>query len=137
MKGMRVLPLCLAAGVLASACGGISFGRKVSDDELILQQEIHDYYNKIGEAFASANPDGLTALFDPSITHPMTHKEIEDWANNFFKENKNGHFKIAKLDIETLSYIKASVVLTYKVETPEHKGDFGGTERDLLIKDHG
>jgi hypothetical protein len=128
--------LCLAAAVLACACSRISFGHNVTDDELLLRQEIHDYYTQVQEAFATANPDGLTTLFAPSITHPMTHKEIEDWAAKFFTENKNGHFKIEKLEIESVSYVKASVILTYHVDTPDHKGDFGGTERDTLTKDH-
>ncbi|MBI3551799.1 MAG: nuclear transport factor 2 family protein [Elusimicrobia bacterium] len=137
MKGRLVIPLCLAVAALGSACAGISFGRRVTDDEVILQQEIHSYYNQVQEAFATANPDALVSLFSPSITHPMSHQEIKAWAEKFFKENRNGHFKIEKLSFEGLSYIKASVVLTYKVETPEHKGDFGGTERDTLVKDHG
>ena len=132
-------PLALLAPVvlLAAACGGISFGRRVTDDERILQQEIHSYYDQVQSAFATGNGDGLASLFAPSITHPMTHKEIKAWADKFFKENRNGHFKIEKLDFEGLSYIKASVVLTYKVETPGGKGDFGGVERQTLTKDHG
>jgi hypothetical protein len=129
--------LLLPVLCLASACGGVSFGRRVSDDEMIIKQEIHSYYDQIQGAFATANPDALAGLFSPSITHPMTHKEIKDWADKFFKENRNGHFKIEKIAFEGLSYIKASVVLTYKVETPDGKGDFGGTERDTLTKDHG
>jgi hypothetical protein len=133
----RILPILVPVILLGAACGGVSFGRRVSDDEMIIQQEIHSYYNQIQEAFATANPDALAALFAPSITHPMTHQEIADWANKFFKENRNGHFKVEKLTFEGLSYIKASVVLAYKVETPDGKGDFSGVERDTLTKDHG
>jgi len=136
MQARALAPLCLTL-LFTAACGGISFGRKVTDDEVIIQQEIHSFYNQVQEAFATANPDALASLFAPSITHPMNHKEIEDWANKFFVQNKNGHFKIEKLEFEGLSYIKASVVLNYKIETPDGKGDFGGAERDTLTKDHG
>lgn len=122
---------------LVCGCGYISFARPVTQDETIVQEEIKGFYNKIQEAFASGNADSLTGLFAPSITHPMTHDQIGAWAQKFFTDNKNGHFRIDKFSIDNFSYINATVTITYKVETPDQKGDFGGAERDTLMKDHG
>jgi hypothetical protein len=129
--------LVLIISTLVSGCGYISFARPVTQDETIVQEEIKGFYNKVQEAFATGNPDALTSLFSPSITHPMTHDQIAAWAQKFFADNKNGHFRILKFSIDGFSYINATVTLTYKVETPGQTGDFGATERNTLVKDHG
>ncbi len=126
------LPLMLFA-----ACKYVSFNRPATDDDILIKDEIRSYYDKIQSAFVTGNPDALASLFSPSITHPMTFPEVKNWSQKFFAANRNAHFRIDKLTIESWSYINASVLITYKVETPDGKGDFGGTERDALVKEHG
>ncbi|OGR82191.1 MAG: hypothetical protein A3J74_01310 [Elusimicrobia bacterium RIFCSPHIGHO2_02_FULL_57_9] len=129
-------PICglllLAGGM--GACGYVGFGRKVTLEEIALQQEVRSFYNDLQATFAAGNPQALAALFSPSITKPMTHKEILAWGEKFFGEQKNAHFRIDKLGFERLGAVEAVVTLTYRVETPGGKGDFGGTERDSLIQ---
>jgi hypothetical protein len=112
----------LALTLILSGCSYVSFGRKISDDEYRLRREVKDFYAGVQSAFASGNAEALTALFSPSITHPMTHAEIRKWAEGFFRENKNGNFRIESLDIESVSFVQAVVLLKYRVETPEGKG---------------
>lgn len=130
---MRLAPALVAAALL-SGCGYVGFGRGVTTDEMILQQEIRSFYNDVQRAFTVSNPDALASLFDPSITHPMTHAEIKAWGEKFFGEHKDSRFKIEKLEFNELGYLQAVVTLTYKVETPDGKGGFGGTEEDKLVK---
>lgn len=129
---MRLLPLLLAS--LAASCGWVSFGRKVSDDELRLRSEVRAYYDDVARAFASGNADALTLLFDPAIARPMTRAQIQAWGADFFKEHGPASFKVEKVDYERLGYESAVVVLTYRVETKDGKGAFGGVERDELAK---
>lgn len=132
---MRALPLILA--VLLGGCSYVSFRRPATQDELITRGEIKSFYERLTQAFAIGNPDALSSLFSPSITHPMTMEQIRAWSQKFFAEHGKAHFKIQKLDIESLSYINAVVVLTYRVDTPDGKGGFGATERDTLVRSHG
>jgi len=128
---MRAL---LLASVLLSSCGYVSFGRKVGDDELRLRSSVRAYYDEVVLAFAAGNGDSLAMLFDSSITKPMTHEQIKAWGAKFFKENGPASFKIDKVEYERLGYENAVVLLTYHVETKSGKGNFGGTERDVLTK---
>ena len=132
----RKAAILLLASALAG-CANISFSRKQTPDELRLAQEVHDYYTEIGSAFAAGNSSGLASLFSSDITHPMSQPEILAWAHKFFGQNRNAHFKVEKLDIDELSYIRAVVTLNYKVETPSGKGNFGGVERDVLTRQRG
>ena len=52
----------------------------------------------------------------------------------FFSENGPAVFKIERVEYERLGYENAVVLLTYRVETKNGKGNFGGTERDVLVK---
>ena len=128
-----IFGLALALG----GCGYVSFARRMSDQELLLRSDVRAYYSAVQLAFAVGNPQGLTALFSPSITHPMSYAEIEAWARKFFSENKSAHFRVLRLDIEEIGPAQAVVALTYKVETRDGKGDFGGTERDTLVREKG
>jgi hypothetical protein len=130
---MKRLALGLAAALLL-ACGYVSFNRGVGKDEMILQQEIQAYYNETAAAFAAGNPQALADLFDPAIIKPMNHDQILAWAQKFFAEHSNGHFRVESLVFDKLGYLAAEVTLTYKVETADGKGDFGGVERDTLVK---
>lgn len=129
------LATLLLAGL--GACGYVSFGRKVGTAEWILQQEIRSYYDNVQLAFAAGNPQALAGLFDPGIAKPMTQTEILAWGEKFFGEHKKARFRIEKLVFDELGYLQAVVTLTYRVETPEGRGDFGGTERDALVKRRG
>lgn len=126
--------LLLAAIAAAGACGYVSFGRKVGDDELRLRSSVRAYYDEVVLAFAAGNEDSLAMLFDSSITRPMTHEQIKAWGAKFFKENGPASFKVDRLEYERLGYENAVVLLTYRVETKSGKGNFGGTERDVLAK---
>lgn len=131
---MRI-PL-LAAACLFASCGWVSFGRKVSDDELRLRSDVRAYYDEVVQAFAAGNKDALTLLFDGAIAKPMTREQIDAWGKKFFGEHGPASFKIEKIEYERLGYENAVVLLTYRVETKGGAGNFGGTERDVLAK-HG
>lgn len=131
---MRLIPVI--AAVLLSACGYVSFGRKVSDDELRLRSSVRAYYDEVVQAFAAGNPETLTMLFDAAIAKPMTREQISAWGKDFFAKHGPSRFKVLRVEYERLGYENAVVLLTYRVETPDGKGNFGGTERDNLTK-HG
>ena len=131
-EGMRLL----LAALLLQGCAyvDVGFGRKVSEDELRLRTEVRAYYDDVVRAFAAGNPDALTQLFDAAIAKPMTRDQIQAWGRKFFGEHGPARFKIEKVDYERLGYENAVVLLTYRVETKDGKGGFGGTERDTLVK---
>lgn len=129
---MRILPIVAAA--LLSSCGYVSFGRKVSDDELRLRSEVRAYYDEVVLAFAAGNADALTQLFDAAIAKPMTREQIAAWGKDFFAKHGPAKFKVERLEYERLGYENAVVLLAYRVETKDGKGDFGGVERDYLTK---
>ena len=129
---MRALPLLLI--LLIPACGWVSFGRKVSEDELRLRTDVRSYYDEVARAFALGDAEVLTRLFDPSIAKPMTREQILAWGKDFFAKHGAASFKIERIEYERLGYENAVVLLTYRVETKDGKGNFGGTERDYLIK---
>lgn len=131
----RLLPLAAAALAL-SACGGISvnFNRKVSEEELILRDEVKNYYAEVAAAFAAGNSAALAELYEPGISHPMTKEQIRAWGDDFFKKHGPAAFKARKIDFEGVGHVEAEVLLTYRVETRDGDGSFGGTERDHLVK---
>ncbi len=129
---MRIL-LLLAAALLAS-CAYVSFGRKVSDDELRLRADVRAYYDEVVLAFAAGNSGALTLLFDAAIAKPMTRERIEAWGKDFFAKHGPAKFKIEKVEYERLGYENAVVLLAYRVETKDGAGNFGGVERDYLTK---
>lgn len=124
----------LAAALLASSCGYVSFGRKVSQDELRLRSDVRAYYDEVAQAFAAGNADALALLYDPAIARPMTREKILAWGKGFFGEHGTASFKVEKIEYERLGYENAVILLTYRVTTPDGRGSFGGTERDYLIK---
>lgn len=115
----------------------ISFRRPLSDDEIALEQEIRGYYGDVQAAFAVGNAETLALLFSASITHPMTQAQISDWAKDYFGRNGRARFKIVKAEIQELGRERAVVDLRYKVETSDHKEDFGGEEIDTLERRSG
>jgi hypothetical protein len=125
--------LLIAASLLAS-CGYVSFGRKVSDDELRLRADVRAYYDEAAQAFAAGNAEALTLLFDAAIAKPMTREKIEAWGKDFFAKHGPASFKVEGVEYERLGYENAVVLLTYRVETRDGTGDFGGVERDYLSK---
>ena len=131
---MRGLPLMLI--LLIPACGWVSFGRKVSQDELRLRTDVRSYYDEVARAFAMGDAEGLTRLFDPGITKPMTREQILAWGKDFFGKHGTASFKIERIEYERLGFENAVVLLTYRVETKDGQGSFGATERDQLVK-HG
>ncbi len=126
-------PLVLSAVLLAS-CGYVSFERKVSDDELRLRADVRAYYDEVIQTFAAGNADALVLLFDAAIAKPMTREKISAWGKDFFEKNGPASFKVERVEYERLGYENAVVLLTYRVETKDGKGNFGGTERDYLSK---
>lgn len=134
---MRRAWLVAAACLVGSGCGYISFQKPPTDDELRLKAEVHGYYDEVARAFATANPDALTSLFASSITHPKTQDQIRDWAKTFFKENGPARFHVRKLEFDEISFVRASLRISYTVETKSGRGDFGGIEQDELIQHQG
>ena len=131
---MRLATLALAALAL-SACGvTLDFSRKVTNEELILRDELRAYYGEVAETFAGGNSQALTELFEPGIAKPMTREQIKAWADGFFGEHGPARFKVEKLNFEKVGHVSAEVVLTYRVETRDGKGSCGGVERDFLVK---
>jgi hypothetical protein len=129
---MRLLPIL--AALLLGSCGYVSFGRKVGDDELRLRSDVRAYYDEVVTAFAAGNADALALLFDAAIAKPMTRDQILAWGKKFFGEHGAASFKVEKVDYERLGYENAVVLLAYRVETKDGKGNFGGVERDYLVK---
>lgn len=130
---MRALFLAAAAALLAS-CGYVSFGRAVSDEEMLLRDSVRGYYDEVAVAFAAGNADALALLFDAAIAKPMNREQITAWGRDFFAKHGPGRFKVEKLEYERLGHESAVVLLTYRVETVDGKGNFGGVERDYLAK---
>ncbi len=126
--------LLILAAVLLSSCAYVSFGRKVSDDELRLRSDVRAYYDEVVQAFALGNENALVMLFDAAITKPMTRDQIQVWGKDFFKKYGAASFKVEHIEYERLGYESAVVLLTYRVETKNGNGNFGGTERDYLLK---
>ena len=129
---MRAITVLLVS--LISACGWVSFGRKVSDDELRLRSDVRAYYSEVARAFAGGNAEALTQLFDAPITKPMTREQISAWGKDFFAKHGAASFKVESLDYERLGYENAVVLLAYRVETKDGSGSFAATERDHLVK---
>jgi hypothetical protein len=125
---------CLLAG---AACVRLDMGRKLGDDELRIRRELEAYYMEASAAFAAGSPEALAALYDPSITKPMTLQQIRDWGVKFFGEHGPARFKVEKLEFDRVGYENAVVTLTYKAETKSGKGGFGGTEVDHFAKKRG
>jgi hypothetical protein len=134
---MRRLTVLLAAAVGLSSCGYVSFERAKTPDEVRLEQSVRGYYGDVRRAFAVGNADALTSLFSPSITHPMTQAQIRAWADKFFAEHGRARMRVEKLDVDELSFVRAVVTLSYRVETTDGKGSFGGAERDVLERRDG
>lgn len=130
----RSCPLVLLLLPLTSACGWISFEKKVGGEEYAAREEIRVYYLEVQKAFALRDHAALAALFDPSITKPMTQAQIQEWGRKFFAENQAVSFHIDKLSFDDIGPGRAVVLLTYHVTTSGGKGDFGGTEADELQK---
>lgn len=126
--------LLLLAAALASSCGHVSFGRAVSDDELRLRASVRGYYDEAAQAFAAGNHEALALLFDAAIAKPMTREQISAWGKEFFAKHGPASFKVERVEFERLGFENAVVLLTYRVETSDGKGSFGGTERDSLAK---
>lgn len=133
---MRLASTACAAALVLGGCSSVSlnFGRKVSDEELILRGELRGYYEEAAAAFAAGSPGLLTALYDPGIARPMTKDQIRAWGETFFKKHGPARFKVEKLDFERVGHVSAVVVLTYRVETKDGDGSFGGSERDEFVK---
>lgn len=129
--------LLLGLVVLGVACVRLDMGRKVSDDELRLRRELEGYYVDAAAAFATGSSEALAALYDPSITKPMTLQQIRDWGVKFFGEHGPAHFKVEKLEFDRLGHESAVVTLRYRVVTKTGKGDFGGVEQDEFVKKKG
>lgn len=127
----RALFLAGAAGLLGG-CVSLNFGRPVTEEELELRGEIKSYYNEVGMAFAGGNADALAGLFDAGIARPMTQEQIRAWAADFFAKHGPASFKVDTIDFEQVGHVSAVVTITYRVETKDGQGSFGGTERDEL-----
>lgn len=126
--------LLVLAALLPASCGWISFGRTVSDDELRLRASVRAYYDEVAQAFAAGNHEALTLLFDAAIAKPMTREQIAAWGEGFFSKHGPASYKVSKVEFERLGFESAVVLLTYRVETADGKGNFGGVERDYLSK---
>lgn len=130
----RGAALTLTAAAVAGCGLGLNFGRKVSHEELILRGEIRSYYDEAAAAFAAGNAELLASLYDPAIARPMTREQIVAWGLDFFHKHGPARFRVEKVDFERVGHVSAVVVLTYRVETRDGDGSFGGTERDELVK---
>lgn len=131
--------LALLSGLVVAgvACVRLDMGRKLSDDEVRLRRELEAYYMEASAAFAAGSAEALAALYEPSISKPMTLRQIRDWGVKFFGEHGPARFKVEKLEFDRLGYESAVVTLTYRVETKDGKGDFGGVEQDEFVKKKG
>ena len=132
----KLLPLA-AAAALFGGCISLNFGRSVSDEELILREQIRSYYDEVGAAFAAGNADMLAGLYDAGIARPMTQDKILAWAKDFFAKHGPASFKIVRIDYEKVGHVTAVATISYRVETRDGQGSFGGVERDELVQRKG
>lgn len=131
---VRASALAALAG-LSCGCGlTFRFDRKISEEELLLRSEVRAYYSEVASAFAAGNGAALAALYEPGISHPMTKERIAAWGDDFFAKHGPAGFKVERLEFEKVGHVSAEVVLTYRVETRDGEGSFGGVERDQLVK---
>ena len=126
-----------AATALLAGCGWISFRKPPTDDELRVERELRAYYTQVKSAFAVGNSQALAALFDTSITRPMTKPDIESWGEKFFGEHGRARFILRSFSLDEMGAGRAVTTIRYRVETPDGKGSFDGMERDELIKKGG
>ncbi len=131
------VPLLALAAALLGGCISVNFGRPVSEEEIILRDEIKSYYNEVGATFAAGNADALANLYDAGIARPMTQDKIREWGKDFFAKHGPASFKITKIDFERVGHVTSVVTITYSVETKDGEGSFGGTERDELVQRDG
>jgi hypothetical protein len=129
----ELLILGLGAG-LFGGCVSLNFGRPVTQEELILRDQIRAYYSEVAEAFAAGNADMLAGLYDAAIARPMTRDQILAWGKDFFAKHGPASFKVVKLDYEQVGHVTSVVTIQYRVETRDGDGSFGGTERDSLVQ---
>lgn len=127
-----VLILAAASAALAG-CVTLNFGRPVSQEELILRDQIRGYYTEIAAAFAAGNAGALAGLYDAGIARPMTQEQIRAWAKDFFAKHGPATFKITKIDFERVGHVSAAVTIDYRVDTRDGAGSFSGRERDELV----
>ena len=132
----RTGPL-LAAVLALPGCVTLNFGRPVSEEEIILRDEIRSYYDSVGAAFAAGNADALANLYDAGIARPMTQEKILAWGRDFFAKHGPASFKLLKIDFERVGHVSAVVTISYRVETRDGQGSFGGRERDELVQRSG
>lgn len=119
-----------------AGCGWVSFERRLSDQEYAARSEIRVYYEQVQTVYAAGNAQALAGLYDPGITQPMTRAQILAWGEKFFGENTAVRFKVLRLEFDVVGAGRAVVTLTYRVITEGGRGDFSGTETDILEK-HG
>ena len=129
----RIFPVAAVAALLGG-CISVNFGRSVTEEEIILRDQIRSYYDEVGTAFAAGNPDALAGLYDAGIARPMTQDKIRAWAKDFFEKHGPASFKLLKIDYEQVGHVTSVVTITYRVETRDGQGSFGGTERDELVQ---
>jgi hypothetical protein len=129
----KILPLAAVAALLGG-CISLNFGRPVTEEEIILRDELRSYYDTVASAFAAGNADMLAGLYDAGIARPMTQDKIRAWGDDFFGKHGPASFKVVKIDFESVGHVTAVVTITYRVETRDGEGSFGGTERDELVQ---
>lgn len=120
----------LAALVLASPAAAL-FGRPPR-----AEREVRAFYAEdVAEAFARQDAQAVAALYDPKIKEPMTQAAIRKWAHEFFLRYDEVRFHVDALAFEKVEPRRVVARLTYHVTTDYGKGDFGGTERAVLVKE--
>ena len=136
MRRPALAALLLTAALAAGGCSSfsLSFARPISDEELILREQIRSYYDEAAAAFAAGNADALAGLYDAGIARPMTQDKIRAWGKDFFDKHGPASFKLVKIDYERVGHVSAVVTIVYRVQTRDGEGSFGGTERDELVQ---
>jgi hypothetical protein len=105
-----------------------------SNDDLPLPADVRAYYDELVQAFAAGDAGALALLFDEAIERPMTRDQILAWGEAFFGEHGPARFVVERVEVERLGGESAVVLLTYRVETKDGRGSFGGIERDVLVR---
>jgi hypothetical protein len=95
------------------------------------------YYDEVVRVFRAADPVALSKLFDVNISKPMSHRDVFTWATDFFAKYGSATFEIDGLELESFGNQSAVTLLTYRVKTLGAAGDFGGKERDFLLRVEG
>jgi hypothetical protein len=130
---MRRWGALATAAVLLAGCGGVSFRKPASDDELRLKREVQAFYADLQRAFVAGNAQAVSLLFDASAK-PLTRADVSAWAEKYFAANPRAWLRVAAFELDEVGYGRAVTTVELKLGPPDPEGRFGGRQTHVLVK---